>query len=226
MTLNKQLINLLGILVVVGILVAGIALIAVPMIGQAQTTSSQAKTVEQTNSVYEAQIVQLTAAQADQAQLDADTAELRAEIPATTQFDDVFEIAINAATAHQLTIQSVTVAEPAPWTARAAVGEDGAAVPAPAESTPAEGATDGAATDGATDAATGDAEVTTPPVDPASSPRQQAAVTITVPAPDFATATAYVDSLKDGLRLLNPVQFDYTGGILTVTVDTFIRTED
>ncbi|MCT9821616.1 hypothetical protein N3K63_15120 [Microbacterium sp. W1N] len=225
MTLNKQLINLLGILVVVGILIAGIALIAVPMVGQAQTTASQTATVEQTNAVYEAQIAQLTAAQADQAQLDADTAALRAEIPASTQFDDVFEIAINAAVTHQLTIQSVTMAEPAPWVPRTSVADDGTAAPAepaPATDAPAEDAAGEGTADAAGDAGTGAAA---PAADPASTPRQQAVATITVPAPDFEAATAFVDSLQDGLRLLNPVNFEYTGGILTVTVNTFIRTD-
>ena len=56
MTLNKQLINLLGILLAVVVLVAGLALIAYPMFAQAQTLDGNTRTVAQTNSVYQAQV--------------------------------------------------------------------------------------------------------------------------------------------------------------------------
>ena len=97
MTLNKQLINLLGILLAVVVLVAGLALIAYPMFAQALDTDTKTRTVAQTNSVYQAQVDSLSAAEADSVQLDASLADLRLQIAATPKLDDVYEIVDTAA---------------------------------------------------------------------------------------------------------------------------------
>lgn len=118
MNVNKQFINIAGILLVVVVLTAGIALIALPMFSQAQATQAQTATVEQTNSVYQGQIDALSAAEARSDEIDASLAALRTEIAATPQLDDVFEIVATAAEANQATIESVVAAEPTAFAAR------------------------------------------------------------------------------------------------------------
>jgi len=121
----------------------------------------------------------------------------------------------------------VAMDAPEAWALRTGAEDEGAAAPADAGATDA-GATDTSDVAGsdsvAPDAGAGGTGATS--ADAVDGPRRQALATITVPAPDMAAAAAYVDTLQGGLRLLNPVEFDYTGGILTVNVYTFIRTED
>lgn len=216
MSANKQFINLLGIVVVVAILVAGVALIALPMWSQSRTTDASTQTVAQTNAVYEVQVAQLTAAQDGETELDRELAELRADIPAITKFDDVFDIINDAASDLALTIQSIAIADAEDWTPRAA------AVEAPAEA-PAAGpeSADGAE---ATDS------VAAPPApasaEPTATSQRQAAVNIEIAVPDAKTATAFIDALGTGPRLISPLNATFDDGTLTVTVLTFFRTED
>lgn len=214
MNANKQFINLLGVVVVVAILVAGVALIALPMWSQSRTTDASTQIVAQTNAVYEAQVTQLTVAQDSEAELDRQLAELRADIPAITKFDDVFDIVNDAAERLDLAIQTVSIAEPEAWTARGTIDVEPVA---PAEAPAEEETTD----------TTAPADAPAPaPTEPAVSAPQQAAVNIEVAVPDAKTATAFIDALGKGPRLLSPLNAAFDDGTLTLTVLTFFRTED
>ena len=123
MSASKQLINLVGVLVTVLVLVGGIALIALPMYSQARTIDSNTRTVAQTNAVYEQQISQLTAVEADSAALDAELEVLREQIAASPQLDDVHKLVADAAKTLDIRVVSVSVADPVPWAARTAGGD-------------------------------------------------------------------------------------------------------
>ncbi|NLP85904.1 hypothetical protein HF576_18900 [Microbacterium sp. CFH 90308] len=229
MNIPKQLINLLGAVVVIGVVVAGIALIALPMYGSSQTTDASARTVAQTNDVYDVQVQTLAAERERMDEITADLTSLRRQIAAIPQLDDVFEIVIASAADTGATITSVTASDPEPWaprggatddptaTAPAGVADESAAdatVPAELEPTASEtNAPDPAAT-APTDGAT------------APSPTQQVPLTIVVELADASQAAAFIDALGRGPRLLAPIDGTLADGTLTVTALAFIRTED
>jgi Tfp pilus assembly protein PilO len=88
MNIPKQLINLLGAVVVIGVVVAGLALIALPMYGSSQTTDASARTVAQTNDVYDIQVQTLAAERERMDEITTDLASLRRQIAAIPQLDD------------------------------------------------------------------------------------------------------------------------------------------
>lgn len=219
MNLNKQFINLIGAVVIVAVMVAGIALIALPMWSQSQTTDASTRTVAQTNSVYQVQIDQLTAAEARVDEIDGHLTELRTEIAPFTRLDDAFDLIITAAEARELMLESVSAADPEPFVPRTSLTDDsdGAAPPA---------STDEASTgDAAAEGTAAPAADPAPPVADATSPQQQVALTIEVPVPDAETAAAFVDDLRKGPRLISIIGATLDDGVLTVTALTFIRTE-
>ncbi|MGV9192789.1 hypothetical protein ACQ143_00380 [Microbacterium sp. MC2] len=222
MNLNKQFINLVGSVVILAVVVAGIALIAVPMWSQSQATDASTRTVAQTNAVYQAQIDQLTAAETRLDEIDAHLVELRTEIAPFTRLDDAFDLIVTAAEERDLVLESVTAGEPEPFVPRTAVTDDaGQATPpasteestAPADADPSAGAP----------AAEAAPEPTSPD---ATSPQQQVAFTIAVPVPDAEAAAAFVDDLRAGPRLISVIDATLSDGVLTVTALTYIRTED
>ncbi len=251
MTLNKQLINLLGILFAVVVLVAGLALIAYPMFAQAQTLDKNTSTVAQTNAVYQTQIDALSAAEAKSDELDANLAALRQQIAATPKLDDVYEIVDTAAKRADVRVESVTADAESPWVARTAVDENGNVV----EATPTPAATD-AATDTSTDASTSTDATAQAPAASTESPQRQVLVTVTIDLAqpytvDEATegdaaanadadpvevrttltdeaqkAADLVDAFGGGPRLLSPINVAFSDGKLTLSTLAFIRTED
>ena len=229
MNVNKQFINIAGILLVVVVLTAGIALIALPMFSQAQATQAQTATVEQTNSVYQAQIDALSADEARSDEIDASLAALRTEIAATPQLDDVFEIVATAAEANQATIESVVAAEPTAFAARPPVvdaGGLGRPVAAPEESAEQAETTGETDAESSTDAAADAAAAPTPSDTDSLGPQQEVMVTIVVTVPDANTAAAFIDALRVGPRLILPTDNALADGKLTVKALAFIRTED
>lgn len=257
MTLSKQLINLLGILVAVIVLVAGGALIAFPMYSQALAIGANATNVAQSNAVYQAQIDGLSAANERIDEIDVDLAELRKEIAAQPQLDDAYEIIAAAAQRADVRIESVTASEMEAWLPRAGHDENGNAVEQSTE--PAAGSGDSA--DAAGDGSDATAAESTPKraAPSADSPQRQIMLTVVIDvaqpyalavpgaeapavdadaeaAPDAASvraaaterarkASAFVDDLGGGPRLLAPVNIEYASGKLTLSVLTFIRTE-
>ncbi|WP_434811676.1 hypothetical protein [Microbacterium sp. bgisy189] len=214
MNSTKQLINLAGLVLVVAIVVAGIALVALPMYSQSQTIDGQTRTVAQTNVVYETQVAQLSAANDRIDEIDANLAELRREIATAPQLDDVFELINAAAERTDVMIDSVAVADPEDFIARTTVVEEAAATAVAAE-------TDG---DGADSGEAGAAE----PQAAADGPslQRQVIITIDVKTEDPEAAARFIDDLGRGPRLLAPIDGTYVGGeTLTATVLAFIRTE-
>jgi hypothetical protein len=229
MNIPKQLINLLGAVVVIGVVVAGIALIALPMYGSSQTTDASARTVAQTNDVYDIQVQTLAAERERMDEITADLASLRRQIAAIPQLDDVFEIVIASAADTGATITSVTASDPEPWAPRGAAPDDPTAT-APADESatadaeptepvvPEPSATE---TDAADVAATAPTDGATEPA-----PSQQVPLTIVVELADASQAAAFIDALGRGPRLLAPIDGTLADGTLTVTALAFIRTED
>lgn len=230
MNIPRQMINLIGIVLVVGILVAGIALIALPPYGSAQVIDTDTRSVAQTNGLYEIRVTSLSADAERIDEITADVTQLRLEIPASSHLDDVVQIAVDAAVETGVTIEGFEAAAPEAWAPRTGLGEDGqqaAPTDAPA-TTPDAGTTEGNAP--APEAtADGTDPATTPPVegtDAAASPQRQIPVTIRVAVPSAEAAAAFMDALGRGPRLLLPIDGTLDGPTLTVTALALVRTED
>jgi len=209
---NKQFINVIGVVLVVAVLVAGVALIALPMWSQAQSTDASTQNVAQTNAMYQAQIDQLSAAENRIDEIDSHIAALRMEITSFTKLDDVFELIVEAVEKHELILDSVKATDAEPFAPR--VGTPTETV-APVEST-------------STDVGEDVAEPTAAePASDAVAGQLQVAITIELVVPDAATAMAFVDDLRVGPRLLLPIDvtLSESDNTLTVTLLTFIRTE-
>jgi TolA-binding protein len=228
----RQMINLLGIVVVVALLVAGLTMVVLPMYSSARAIDTDTANVAQTNQLYDVRVSQLTAAQAEIETLTGDVTALRRQISASSQLDDVMQIVVDSARATGATIESVSAADAEPWAPRTGLeGDDDAGAapaddPAEGEATPAEGdttETGGATTDPPADAGAGETSTET---EPAVSPQQQIAVTITVEVPDARSAAAFIDALSRGPRLLATIDGTLEEGVLTVTALALVRTED
>jgi type II secretory pathway pseudopilin PulG len=129
MNANKQLINLAGILIVVVLLVAGVALIAMPLFTQSRSIDSQTRDIAQNNLLLEQQIASLTEAGGRVDEIDADLAELRAEIAPHPQLDDAYWLVSEAAKTADVHIQTVEAQPATAWSPRGAGSEDGGAAP-------------------------------------------------------------------------------------------------
>lgn len=210
MNLPKNLINLLGLVVVVGVVVAGLLLVALPMWGGAQKTQASAASVAQTNAIYDAQLQALRVASERTDEIDASLQELGAEISAIPQMDDVFEIVAEAASSTGVVIVSIKAGDLEAWVPRAPVTEftDPANPGQPSEEAPTDSSTaptaDTDASSGAGDAGAGATDAGTG-AEGELSPQQQVTVTIEVTAPSAAAAAAFIDALGLGPRLLAPV---------------------
>jgi len=191
----KHLVTALGLVVSLGVIALGVFLVALPLYFQAVNVDTQTTTVAATNAVYQAQVEHLTEAQGDLDQINADVADLRAQIPATGQFDDVFEVVGRAAEQTGVQLTAVTAGAAAPFvvaTAPADDDSDATAAPTPV----------------ATDEATNTTDSTTTPATtaaPASEGRQQVEFQIVVSASDMSQATAFLDALRAGPRLLSSI---------------------
>ena len=174
MNANKQLINLAGIVLVAVLLVAGVALVAMPLYSQSQSIDAQVGTVAQSNMLYEQQIAALTSAEAEIDQIDADVADLRSEIAAFPKLDDAHRLISAAAKQVDVRIQTVEATAPTAWQPRGTPAVEGTEAAAPAEPAP-------AATEGA-EATTSAGETPAPaeaPVDE-TTPNRQVLLTITI----------------------------------------------
>jgi len=250
---NKQLINLAGILIVVVLLLAGVALIAMPMYSQSLEVDKQTRSTSQNNMLLEQQIAVLAGAAAREAEIDRGLDDLRREIAASPQLNDLHQLIAAAARDVDVHITSVEIQEPEDWTPRGTAADEGAA-PATTDET-AEAGSESAEASG--DAVTADAPAAPPE---SAAPNRQALATIVVEVdvpfaedPDAADAdsetsdgdagaedvglqpadalaklaakaVAFVDALKKGPRLVSPIDLKYEGGELTVTVLTYFRT--
>jgi hypothetical protein len=223
--IGRQLVNIVGLVVVVSIVVAGTLLIGLPMISQSFSTGAQAAQVDRTNLGTSAQVAALQSEKKDLAALTAQMTSLQKQIPSVNKQDDVFELVASAATATGVTVKSVKASAAVPWTARTtpepATGDgsaaaDSSAAPAP---TPAPTSTPAPSASPAPGATT---------TTPAPSPQQQIPFDIVVDAPNAAAAAAFVDALGQGPRLVGIVHAALTNaqGTLELTVNAlaFVRT--
>ncbi|WP_106813668.1 hypothetical protein [Microbacterium timonense] len=234
MKIPAQLVNLLGIVVIAAILLAGVALIALPLYGQAQATDSETRTVSQTNDIYVAQVTQLQTDADRMPQISADVETLRRGIPVIPQLDDVHELVGAAATETGAVVVSTVMTDLVPWTPRtdlgAILGEDGATAAAPEQPSAAETPDAAAGENGAPPADETSAPATDSGGD-GSSPQQQVTATIEVEVTDAAQAAAFIDALGAGPRLLaigsSVLTKDDDGPLkLIVTAYAFLRTEN
>ena len=230
MNIPRQMINLVGVVVVVALLVAGLTMIVLPMYSSARSIDADTANVAQTNQLYDVRVSRLTAAQAEIETLTGDVTALRRQIAASSQLDDVMQIVVDSAKATGATIESVSAADAEPWAPRTGLegeGDTGApvdAAPAEGEAAPAEG--EGTETTETTDAAADAGTEAPAEAEPAASPQQQIPVTITVEVPDARAAAAFIDALSRGPRLLATIDGTLEEGTLTVTALALVRTED
>jgi hypothetical protein len=201
----RQLINVIGIVISLGVIALGVFLVAVPLYAQALDVASQTATVQTTNQLYQTEVDRLSAEQERQAEIDASVASLRAQLPATANLDDVFEIVASAATATGVRIQAITAGSAAEFVPRTdpTLGVDAPVAQAPAEAPTAEApAAESPADLAQTEASAG---ATTGDVTAAAASRQQIDFTISVVAADINQVTAFLDALRSGPRLLSSI---------------------
>lgn len=201
----KHLVTALGVVLSLGVVALGVFLVALPFYLQAINVIGQTATVAQTNESYRTQVDSLRAQEQNLDQINASVAALRSQITATSQLDDVFEVVGRAAAASGVTLTGVTAGDRVAYVTRTSATEAEPIAPAPVpapeptptlETTPAAGAS-------------GDSVET--PVTPSGSldvgatGRQQVDFEIRASAVDMAQATAFLDALRSGPRLLSSV---------------------
>ncbi|WP_251449444.1 hypothetical protein [Microbacterium sp. Marseille-Q6648] len=224
----KQLINLIGIVVCAGILGLAVAVVALPIYFQSLATGTQTAEVDQTNDVYQIQVEGLRAQEERMGEIEASVSELRTQMPAANEFDDVFELVARSASDANVQVQTITAGENAAFavrTAPLAIGEEPEA-PAPAEQTADPAA--GEATDPAEPAAP---EPLPAPVEGAPlEGRQQVDFTITVTATQLQDAIGFLDRLRTGPRLLTAIDTTVvptgTGYDVLVSALTYVLPEN
>lgn len=116
----KQLINTIGVMIVVAIVAVGVAFVAVPLVLQAFTTFGQTAIVAQTNSEQEAQVAYLEEQSGDAATLEAELATLQDQIPATPLVYTISELISEAAIDTGVSVTGITPNAPAPYVGGAA----------------------------------------------------------------------------------------------------------
>jgi hypothetical protein len=196
----KHLVTAVGLIVSLGVIALGVFLVALPLYFQAVGVDTQTATVANTNAIYQAQVDNLTAEAENLDQVNADVAELRSQIPTTGQLDDVFEVVARASAASGVSLTAITAGEQVAFAARtsATEGDAAAVAPAPAPTPP--------ATEGATDPTAGTTTDAAAPVGAVvTAGRQQVDFVISATAANMAQATAFLDALRAGPRLLNSI---------------------
>jgi len=202
--MSKHLVTAIGLVLSLGLIALGVFLVAMPLYFQAVSVIGETAAVAQTNANYQAQVDTLRQQEENLDQINASVAGLRSQIPATGQLDDVFEVVGRAAEASGVAITAVTAGEQVAFTTRTSAAEGDAAAVAPAptpEPTP---------TDAATDVSV--APPTAPSGGVGATGRQQVDFEIRATADDMAAATAFLDALRSGPRLLSNVSAIATGG--------------
>lgn len=132
----KQIINTVGLLIVLGIIAAGVALVAGPIWVQSLAVTGQAQIVAAQNDTQQAAVDALAEQDADD--VDAALVEVEAQIPGEPRMDTASALITDAATATGATVLSFSPGEAVPFT-------NGA----PADTKQPASTDDGAAEDGA-----------------------------------------------------------------------------
>ena len=230
--MSKQLITLLGVLLTVAVLAIAVMVGVVPLTAGVLGAYAQRQLVASTNAGYESQIAELRTQAERIDEIEQSVAALRAQIPAAEQLNEVFERIARSEESAGVQVVSVTRGDLLPYAPRTGTGEEPAAVPAPASAeTP---AADGTVPDptapidaaqGVADAAAGQGGTAAPVV----SARSQVELSISIKAPDIASAFAFIDALGGGPRAVaidkavvtgSPGDFD-----VQITALTFIQSD-
>jgi hypothetical protein len=229
----KGLITAIGLVVSIGIVLLAVVLGALPIYLQSAAVDAQTATIANSNAVYQAQVDNLHAQQENLDAINASVAGLRAQIPATGQLDDVFEVIGRAAASADVAIVSISAGQQVAFTPHAGDVEDAAATtseaPTDAASDSTDGTgTDGTATDGTADGTTdGAGDSTTEPAAPEpASGRQQVDFAIQVSASDMNDVTKFLDALRAGPRLLSSISATTVTGDDGITVQVSALTYD
>jgi hypothetical protein len=197
--MTKQLVTAIGLVASLGIIALGVLLVALPLYFQSVGVDAQTTTVAGTNTVYQAQVDGLRAQQKNLDGITADVAELRSQLPSSAQLDDVFEVVGRAAEASGVSLTAVTAGDQVAYVVRTGITDDDAAAPAESTPTPTADPTD------ATAAATEGTDAATPADTAPAGGRQQVDFVISATAADMAQATAFLDALRAGPRLLSTI---------------------
>lgn len=198
MKIDNRLLNLLGLLVIVGVLALGLTSIAVPILERVQSAQGEIATDQQNNDALRARLAELTAAEQRQAEIEESITELRKQLPESAQTDTALQMIENSLLSTGAAVRNVTFGEPAAFSPRAPYGEEGTTVPSTAPATPP--ADDTAQPDAAAEAQPEQAE------QPSTDARQQYEVSLSVVVPDEATALAFLDRLRADTRIMLPVE--------------------
>lgn len=198
----KQLVTALGLVVALGVIALGVFLVALPLYFQAISVDAQTATVATTNDVYQAQADSLRVEEENLDAINANVADLRSQIPAAGQLDDVFEVVARASESAGLPLTSATAGEQVPFVVRTEPTDDEEAVAAPAP-TPTPTPTAGADDVPADATAVPDSSAVTDVAE--TTGRQQVDFVITATAADMAQVTAFLDALRAGPRLLHSI---------------------
>lgn len=189
----KQIVTAIGLIVSLGVIALGVFLVALPIFFQSAAVDTQTATVASTNAIYQTQVDTLNAQKANLDTINANVNELRSQIPATGQLDGVFEVVGKAAQSSGVQITSITAGDQVAYVPRTGATEANAPAPEPTPSaTP---------TPGATASGTG----TATPTPPSIGGRQQVDFVISATATDMNQATAFLDALRAGPRLLSSI---------------------
>jgi hypothetical protein len=224
---NKSLVNVIGGAVTAGILLLGVLVGALPLWSNANATMKSADDVAMQNQTQQAVLDGLTAQAAELDSVQREVDALHLELPMNERTEDLVEIAGVAAYRVGATLVAVRPADAAafaPRTPEVVAAETGVELEAAASEPAVDPTTGEAVTEdsGAADAAA----VPDPAAAPADGP-QQLTVTVEFDAPDVATATALVDALRAGPRLVSvtgvTVQTEDDAVSVTATVQIFFR---
>ena len=208
--MQKGIITVIGLVVSVGIVVLALVLGALPVYLQSVAVDVQTASVANTNAVYQAQVDNLRAEQENLDTINASVAGLRAQIPASAQLDDVFEVIGRAAEEADVDIVSISAGQQVAFTPHAGMVDETAPPPADS-STDATGGTGGTGANDGT--GIGDAQTPAP-----ASGRQQVDFAIQVTAPDMDHVTDFLDQLRAGPRLLSSISATTVTGDEGLTV--------
>ncbi|MDQ0614922.1 TolA-binding protein [Microbacterium sp. W4I4] len=236
--MTKQLITLIGALVSAAVIIAAVVIGVVPLVGGVFSADTERQQVAATNATYETQIATLTAQKEKLAEINAAVEKLRGQVPEKQLLNQVFERISLAATSAGVTVTAANRGDLAPYAPRTGTADAAASVPAPVPTptpttgTPIDGANDVAdkadANVADADGATADGGTPAPAAPTAAaSAREQVELSISVTAPDMASAFAFLDGLRAGPRAIAidtaTVSQSGEGFSLQVTVLAFLQ---
>jgi hypothetical protein len=211
MILSRRLINIAGTLLAIVMLVAGTALMALPVYFESLDLRGEAAGIAASNQTLVTQIDGLKAQETHMPEIEEDLAGLHRQLPPIPQLDDVSQLAIRAAAASKSVLLSIEYDDPTGFSTRDLETVIEGLPRTATERTPSgsgdptsgSAAEDGAPADGEDAAGDAAGEATDAGGQPAADTEQlQFGMTINATVPDMAAATRFMDELRTGPRLL------------------------